>query len=136
MSVRGPTDIRPAREAAACAGKIPDGDALKSRLGQFAPDEAEPAAADPATPTLLALLREVKTWREPAKKGARVFDDKKFFESLDSQYSLRRTLTPRQTAALKRMALAYADRIPDFEARTKDLGLRENPGAADDKSGE
>jgi len=125
-----------AREAAACAGKIPDGDALKSRLGQFAPDEAEPAAADPATPTLLALLREVKTWREPAKKGARVFDDKKFFESLDSQYSLRRTLTPRQTAALKRMALAYADRIPDFEARTKDLGLRENPGAADDKSGE
>ena len=77
----------------------------------------------PAVPALLALLRDVSEWREPAKKGKRVYDDKAFFESLNDQYVRRRSLTPRQVSALRRIVQAYAAQIPDFDARTKGLGL-------------
>jgi len=112
-----------AREAGGCAGSLPDGDAVRERLRPFVPGGLDAEPEDPAVPVLIEVLRGVNEWREPSKKGKRVFDDRKFFESLSDQFARRRTLTPRQVSALKRMAQSYADRIPGFAEKTKGLDL-------------
>jgi DNA topoisomerase-1 len=75
------------------------------------PNAAE-AAATPPDPEVLAqleLLSKVTEWAEPTKKGKRVFDDKAFYESLDSQVRSGRTLSPRQLGALKRIVKKYSE---------------------------
>ena len=96
---------------------------LKSRLSAFAPAAQEKPAADPAVPGLIAMMGEIKTWREPVKRGKRTFDDKEFADSLSGQFARRKTLTPRQVAAMRKLLLSYREQIPDYAARAEKLGL-------------
>ena len=112
---------RSTRERIAAAG-AEGHEALLAQLAERWPDEPE-AATDPTLPALAAMLGEIKTWREPAKRGKRTFDDKAFAASLLEQYRRRKSLSPRQVAAIKRMLLAYREQIPDFETRANAIGL-------------
>ena len=98
-------------------------DGLKERLAPYVPGGTATPPADPAVPELVEMLVEIKAWREPVKRGKRTFDDKEFADSLTNQFSRRKTLTPRQVAALKKMLLSYHEQIQDFAARAERLGL-------------
>jgi len=109
---------------------------LRARLAAFAPEAgAQPAAADPALPGLLAMLEEIGTWREPTKRGKRVFDDREFADSLKGQFARRKTLTPRQVAALRKMLVSYREQIPNFDERAKTLGFTATSGGAKRRTG-
>lgn len=73
----------------------------------------EPAAGDDAEAirNMLDSLKSVREWREPTTRGARVFDDHAFCESLAQQFRERGSLSPRQVAALKRLVNRYKDRV-------------------------
>lgn len=64
---------------------------------------------------LLEALKSVTTWREPVKRGKRVFDDKLFFESLTRQFGVKRALSDKQRGAMKRMIKKYREQIPGYE---------------------
>ena len=96
---------------------------LKSRLSAFVPDAAEKPAVDPTLPELVAMLGEIKAWRDPVKRGKRTFDDRDFADSLSGQFARRRTLTPRQIVAMKKMLLSYREQIRDYAVRAARLGL-------------
>ena len=68
---------------------------------------AEAAGTQEDTAGLLAKLGEVKEWATPEKKGRFVFDDRKFFQSLDKQYKEKKSLSDKQLAALKKLADKY-----------------------------
>jgi hypothetical protein len=105
------------------AGEDELSQSLKSRLAAFAPVDAEKPVADPTLPELIAMLGEIKTWREPVKRGKRTFDDKEFADSLSGQYARRKSLTPRQVAAMKKLLLSYREQIQDYANRAEKLGL-------------
>jgi len=94
------------------ADKLESGEKILDLLG------VDPEAAQPAAPpenaaeieSALSALEKVSKWAEPVKKGRRVYDDKEFFESLNRQYSTKKALSPRQVAALKRLAAKYAEK--------------------------
>ena len=113
------------------ASALPDCDEVRSRLVEFVPGGFTPVEVDPSVPALLKLMDSVTEWREPARKGKKVYDDKGFVASLAEQYSRRHSLSPRQVMALKRVAVAYKDKIPDYETRTVGLGLDNIPSSRD-----
>ena len=112
-----------ARNVCENAGDDEPSRSLKSRLSAFAPAATETPVADPTLPELIAMLGEIKTWREPVKRGKRSFDDREFADSLSGQFARRKTLTPRQVAAMKKMLLSYREQIQDYAARAAKLGL-------------
>ena len=112
-----------ARNVCENAGEDELSQSLKSRLAAFAPADAEKPVADPTLPELIAMLGEIKTWREPVKRGKRTFDDKEFADSLSTQYARRKSLTPRQVAAMKKLILSYREQIQDYATRAEKLGL-------------
>jgi DNA topoisomerase-1 len=103
------------RIAARYQEQIPGFTALAGRLGVAAEDAGEPVdpakAAESAAEidVLLRQLADVKEWGAPVKKGKRVFDDQVFFQSLDRQFKDRKSLSPKQISALKRMASRYSE---------------------------
>ena len=68
-------------------------------------------------------------WSPPEKRGARVYDDKKFFESLKKQMESGKFLSEKQISALAKIAARYASSIPDYESVAKKL-TGSVPGAA------
>ena len=80
-------------------------------------------ASDPVLPELISMMGEIKEWREPVKRGKRTFNDKEFADSLSGQFARRKTLTPRQVAAMKKMLSSYREQINDYAARAARLGL-------------
>lgn len=86
------------------AEKIPDFETIQPRLGLAQGSQVE----DPECVALLAQLQHVTEWKEAVSKGGKTFDDKTFYVSLSRQYAQRKSLTPRQKSALKRMAKKYA----------------------------
>ena len=96
---------------------------LRARLAKYVPEQSGAQQSDPAVPELLAMLKEVKTWREPTKRGRRTFDDKEFADSLAKQFSVRKMLTPRQVMAIKKLLSSYREQIPDFSSRAARLGI-------------
>jgi DNA topoisomerase-1 len=62
---------------------------------------------DPAP--LFAKLAAVKKWAEPVKKGRFSFDDKRFFMSLKRQFDSGKKLSPKQSAALKKLTAKYME---------------------------
>ena len=72
---------------------------------------------------LLELLAQVTTFNEPTKRGKKTWDDSEFAESLTTQFQARKTLSPRQRSALKRMLGKYREQIPEYEAKRESLGL-------------
>ena len=74
-----------------------------------------------------ALLDKVQNWKEPARRGRRVYNDQEFVASLRDQYARRSSLSPRQVLALRRVCVTYRDQIPEFEEVADRLGLRDLP---------
>lgn len=111
------------------AGGLPDVDQIREKLGEYVPGGFAEQDNDPAIPGLLELMKTVTAWREPAKKGKKLFDDKGFVDSLAEQFERRHSLSPRQVMALRRVAVAYRDKIPDFTAKAAGLGLQDIPSA-------
>ena len=53
-------------------------------------------------------------------------------KSLADQFARRHALSQRQVVALRRVVSAYHDKIPDFEEKSKGLGLdKENAGGGE-----
>jgi hypothetical protein len=85
------------------ADRIEGFETLRDRLGL---DEA-PAVEDVESGALIEQLKHVREWRQVTTKTGKTFDDKPFYESLARQFAQRRSLSPRQKSALKRMARKY-----------------------------
>ena len=64
------------------------------------------------------------------------FDDKAFFASLAEQFDRKKSLSPRQRFALKRMAFRYKAQIPEFERYASELGLNKKDKAEKDANKE
>ena len=105
------------------ADMLDDADELRAKLAEFVPGGFAKSAADPAIPELLKMLQGVTEWREPAKRGKKVYDDKTFVESLRDQFARRHSLSTRQALALRRVVSSYRSQIPDFDSRASELGL-------------
>ena len=116
-----------ARSVGENAGALDDADQVRARLAPYVPGGFEIAPVDPAVPDLLALLETVKEWKEPVRRGRRVYNDHEFVSSLRDQYARRSSLSPRQVLALRRVCVNYRDQIPTFEAVADQLGLRDLP---------
>jgi len=52
-------------------------------------------------------------------------------KSLADQYARRHSLSPRQVMALKRVAVAYRAKIPNFAEKAPELGLSDIPSSSD-----
>ncbi|MEI6564514.1 MAG: type I DNA topoisomerase [bacterium] len=89
--------------------RINDFESIQSRLGLAAQG---PQTEDPECTTLLNQLASVTEWKAATEKNGKTFDDKVFFLSLSRQYGQRKSLTPRQKSALKRMAKKYGASSP------------------------
>lgn len=74
---------------------------------------------------VLKLFAQVQAWKEPTQRGKKTWDDKGFYDSLKQQFTEKKKLSPRQLAALKKMAKRYADQIPDYDAIREQYGLPE-----------
>jgi DNA topoisomerase-1 len=101
--------------------QIPDFEARKAELNI---QEAPATETDPQAGEILELLSKITEWKEPVKRGLRVWDDKEFFNSLDRQFKQKKSLSPRQTAAMRKMASRYASVIPDFADHAERLNLK------------
>ena len=123
-----------ARSVGENAGALDDAEAVKARLAEFVPGGFETAPSDPAIPELLKLMSAVTDWRPSAKRGKKVYDDKAFVQSLADQYARRHSLSPRQVMALRRVVVAYGDKIPGFAAKAKELGLADVPSSTEKKA--
>lgn len=120
-----------ARAVGENASSLEDCEEIRAKLGQYVPTGFSTNENDPTIPGLLKLMNGVTEWREPSKKGKKVYDDKGFVESLAEQYDRRHSLSSRQIMALKRVAVAYRDKIPDFEAKARELGIDNIPSSRD-----
>ncbi len=120
-----------ARAVGENASALEDCDAIREKLSEFVPGGFTGGSTDPAVPGLLKLMEGVTEWREPAKKGKRTYDDKGFVQSLAEQYANRHSLSPRQVMALRRVAVAYKDKIPGFAEKAAGLGLDDIPSSRD-----
>ena len=73
---------------------------------------------------VFGLLAQVREWKPAKKVGKRVYDDKAFVESVQEQAREgKRPLSARQLEFLVKMAVQYADQIPECEAKLKEAGL-------------
>ncbi len=74
---------------------------------------AEPTPIDEAkVKAIIAGLASVTEWKEPVKKGRRVYDDADFFHSVATQYAVKKHLSEAQISVLERMFLRYREQIP------------------------
>ena len=91
------------------APKIPDAEAALAKLGM----SVSPATLeeDTESPSLIEKLSKITAWKEPVKRGKRVFDDKEFAQSVTDQFKRNGTLSPRQRAAISKMLSRYKDQV-------------------------
>ena len=83
-------------------------------------ERPDPAKFD----AVFAILADVQKWTPPKTVGKRTYDDKAFVESVKEQAAEgKRALSARQLQFLVRMAVMYADQIPNCGQRLKDAGL-------------
>ncbi|PKL23310.1 MAG: type I DNA topoisomerase [Spirochaetae bacterium HGW-Spirochaetae-3] len=102
--------------------QIPDFDAVKEDLDLG----ARPEAADSGqTGAVIDLMKAVRNWNPPVKRGKREFNDREFYESLSSQFAGKGSLSEKQVAALKKMIARYADQIAEYEEVRERYGLPE-----------
>jgi DNA topoisomerase-1 len=101
------------------SSQIADFEKIKDELDVSSSAIAEDNESGP----LIDALACVTKWNEPVTRGRRVFDDSAFYASLLSHFSRKGFLTPKQRAALKRMAKKYRDQIHDYEKLEAELGL-------------
>ncbi|MDD4059337.1 MAG: type I DNA topoisomerase [Kiritimatiellae bacterium] len=77
---------------------------------------SEPVAVDVVKiESILAGLGQVHTWKEPVRKGRRVYDDAEFFKSVAAQFTAKKSLSEPQIKVLERMFLRYREQIPNAD---------------------
>ncbi len=118
-----------ARAVGENAAALDDCAEIRSKLVEFVPEGFGGDDTDPAVPGLIALMRTVTEWRPPAKRGKKLYDDKSFVESLADQYTRRHSLSDRQVMALRRVAVSYRDKIPEYDKHSAELGLDDIPSS-------
>jgi DNA topoisomerase-1 len=85
------------------ADRIQDFEAIRDSLGL----DEQGGTVDTESGALLERLKQVTDWKQVTTKAGKTFDDKTFYDSLSRQFAQRKSLTPRQKAALMRMARKY-----------------------------
>ncbi len=85
--------------------------------------QSDAAPADPHIAPMLALASGIREWKPPVQRGKRAWDDREFAESLARQFEGKKTLSPRQVLALKKLLRRYSPQIPGYEERASELGL-------------
>lgn len=105
------------------AEQIPSFDTVAKDLGL----NAEDAGPDTESGPVLELMANIKEWNPPVQRGKREWDDKKFFDSLNTQFEQKKSLSIRQRASLKKLCSRYADQIPNYESAMATLGLPPRP---------
>ncbi len=105
------------------ASQLEDCAEIRAKLAPYVPGGFSSAESNPVAQGLLDLVATVTEWRPKIKKGSRVYDDKSFVESLAEQFERRHTLSTRQLMALKRVVVAYKDKIPGFAEKAPELGI-------------
>ena len=108
-----------------------DGEPMNQMLSEFyakflkeVADCAEPPPDRAKFEFVFGLLGQVREWKPAKKVGKRVYDDKAFVESVREQAAEgKRPLSARQLEFLVKMAVQYADQIPDCEKQLKEAGL-------------
>ena len=118
-----------ARAVGENAATLPDCEELRAKLAEYVPGGFGGNDTDPAVPGLLELMQTVTEWRPSAKKGKKVYDDQGFVQSLAEQYARRHSLSQRQVMALRRVAVAYKDKIPGYAEKAAELGLKDIPSS-------
>lgn len=93
------------------------------------------APGDPTAGPLLDLMHGIKEWKPATTRGKRTWDDQVFFKSLDEQFRRKKSLSPKQVSALKKMIRRYADQVPGYDSRAEELGLLPRPEAAPKATG-
>jgi hypothetical protein len=83
------------------------------------------APKGPKGTQLISLLGTIQNWNPPEKSGTRVYDDRKFYRSVKSAVDAGRQLSAPQWEALLRMAVKYADQLPDLEQCAQKYGFTE-----------
>ncbi|MBR0057566.1 MAG: hypothetical protein IJP66_09580, partial [Kiritimatiellae bacterium] len=91
------------------APKIPNAGEVLAKFGL----SVSPAALenDTESPALIEKLSKITKWKDPVKRGKRVFDDKEFAQSVSDQFKRNGTLSPRQRAAISKMLGRYKDQV-------------------------
>ena len=57
----------------------------------------------------------ISKWEEAEKRGRRVYDDGKFYQSILDQFTKSANITEKQWNALLNLALKYKAQIPGFD---------------------
>ena len=108
-----------------------DGEPMNQMLSEFyakfqkeVADCIEPPPDRSKFDFVFGLLSQVKEWMPAKKVGKRVYDDRAFVESVRQQADEgNRPLSARQLEFLIKMAVQYADQIPDCESQLREAGL-------------
>ena len=118
------------------AAGLDDCEEIRARLSEYVPGgfSAVPRESDTVVPRLIELVGKVTKWRPSSKKGRKTYDDKLFVKSLVEQFERRRSLSPRQIMALRRVIVSYKDDIPGYEEVAGSLGLENIPSSCDKKA--
>jgi DNA topoisomerase-1 len=103
-------------------GAIENFDQIKEELGLC---ENTGDGNDPVGPAIMQMLSQVVKWKEPVKRGKRIFDDAEFYSSVARQFALRGTLSPKQLWSMKKLCVKYADQISDCNSKAEELGLNQ-----------
>ena len=118
------------------AAGLDDCDEIRAKLSEYVAGGFSPIQRDgeSVVPRLIALVGKVTEWRPSSKKGRKTYDDKAFVQSLVDQFERRRSLSPRQVMALRRVIVAYKDKIPGYAEVADSLGLGDIPSSRDKKA--
>ncbi len=68
---------------------------------------------------LLDQLAQVTAWKPPVKRGKREWSDEAFYQSLARQFEAKNTLSAKQVASLRKMAIRYAKADGNKQAKPK-----------------
>ncbi len=95
-------------------------------LRRMAKQESDLEVPDNEAPAreLLSLFDHVTTWKEPMKRGRKVYDDREFVQSLSEQLTNKRFLSEKQFEALKRLVRGYQEQVPDYPAIAEKFGIK------------
>lgn len=74
---------------------------------------------------ILSALSKVATWRQPSKRGKRMFNDYEFYTSVQQQFSNNKVLSDRQISCLERLIVTYKEQIENFAELAKKYELKE-----------
>ena len=98
----------------------------KEASSDSAPEANVVSAEDAAKAApLMEMVGEIKEWAPPVSKGRFRFDDRKFAESVMTQYRQKGQVSPKQFAALQKMVSKYKSQIANFDERFQVIAAAE-----------